>query len=248
MNFGNVSRMTVGDVAKNLAVEGGAVVGGLITAGVIGKQVEVRLAKTSVATSTMTQKALSYMGNNVPKMLVWYLLKKDGKQVFGNYTEDIEKGILSSVVLDTIQRANNGFITPPPMLKLFGIDVMGGVDVSLSTNPQMQQNMQKVLQENSSLRSQLNTAVQKLASAPSTPINVTATPIVKTANPQIAAPPADHDRRFGMMAEADDRRNRYGAMTPPIEDERNRNFGTMNKSKLNFAGETDNVASSFGML
>jgi hypothetical protein len=231
MEFGRLSKVTLGETATTIATEGGSVIAGLFGASILGKQVEKYVgtagSKAVVPTSKMTDKVIAYVANNGPKVAAWYLLKREGK-ILGSLEKDIEKGIVASIVLDTVVRAGNSF-APKSLLTIAGFDVLGGV----GTNPQLQTNLQQVIQENSALRGQLNQALTKLASA------------------SIAQPPQPHDTRFGMMqttSEAEDRRKNYGAMTPPIEDERNRRFGTMNKAKLNFAGEGESVASAFGML
>ena len=248
MEFGKISKMSVGEVVTNTATEGGAVVAGLLGAGILGKQVEKNLgtagSKAVTVDSSMTDKLIGYGMNNIPKLALWYLVRKEGGKMLGGYDKDIGKGALSAVVLDTVIRATNKG-APRPILDLYGYSFMSKDSVT----PQMQQNMQKVLQENSSLRQQLNGALQRIASASP---NVTVTPI-RTAQPQTmyAPPPPDHDRAYGMMQttpEAEERRKNFGAMTPPIEDERNRRFGAMNKAQLNFAGESDSMASAFGML
>lgn len=233
MDFG-IKSMSVGDAVTTVATEGGAVIGGLLGAGFVGKQVENIVKPGVLPTSPMLDKALSYLGNNGTKILLYLMLR--GKSV-GGYGKDIGKGVLGSVVLDTLMRSGNNF-APGTTFKLFGYDIMSADGVQ---TPQMQANLQKVLQENSALRQQLNGALQKLASA---------SPIVNITPVQPAFPP-DHDRQYGMMQstpEAENRRKAYGAMTPPIEDERNRRYGAMNKSQLNFAGETDTMAATFGML
>ncbi len=241
MDFG-IKKMSVEDAAKTVATEGGAVVAGLVGAGFVGKQLEKNLgtvgSKTATTASTMVDKALAYTVNNGPKVLLYLFLRGQGDKV--PYGKDMGKGVLGSVVLDTLMRTGNHF-APGTTFKLFGYDVMGSPITSAT--PQLQENMQKVLQENSSLRQQLNGALQRIASASP---NVTVTPVQAAANF-----PPDHDRQYGMMQstpEAEDRRKRFGAMTPPIEDERNRKYGAMDRAKLNFAGETESIASAYGML
>ena len=246
MEFGRLSKMSVGDVVTGVATEGGAVVAGLIGAGVIGKQIE-KMVKVATPESSMTDKLLAYLGNNAPKLGLYYVLRKEGGKHLGGYEKDIGKGVLGSVVLDTLIRLDNNY-APKPAVSLFGIDFLGDKTLNSAT-PQMQQNMQKVLQENSSLRQQLNGALQRIASASP---NVTVTPI-RTAQSQTiyAPPPPDHDRAYGMMQttpESENRRKDFGAMTPPIEDERNRRFGAMNKAQFNFAGDSSSMATAFGML
>lgn len=233
MEYGKISSMQVGDVAKGVAYEGGAVIAGLLGAGILGKQVE-KFVKVATPASTMLDKALAYAGNNVPKIAAYYIVRKEGGKLIGaDLAKDVGKGILGSVVLDTLIRSGNDF-APGTTFKLFGFDVMSESAANAAT-PQVMENMQRVLQENSALRQQLNSTLQKLASA---------------SQIQTSFPP-DHDRQYGMMQstpEAENRRKNFGAMTPPIEDERNRKYGAMNKAQLNFAGETDTMAATFGML
>lgn len=245
MKFGDISKMSVGEVVQGTATEGGAVVAGLFGAGVVGKQIENMLKTGVVPTSPMMDKLMAYAANNAPKLALYYLVRKEGGEYLKGFEKDLGKGMLASVVLDTVVRAGNDF-APKPLFQLFGYDVLGSPSVTTNATPQMQANMQKVLQENSSLRQQLNSALQKVASASP---NVTVTPI-RSAQP-IPPPPPDHDRAYGMMQstpEGEDRRRNYGAMTPPIEDERNRKYSQMSKPKMNFAGDSDSIAQQFGML
>ena len=246
MEFGKYSKMTVGDVAKSAATEGGAVIAGLIGAGVLGKQVEKLVKPNILDTSPMLDKAIAWAGNNVSKLGAYYLLRKEGGKMLKGYEVDLGKGVLGSVVLDTLIRFDNNY-APKPAVSLFGIEFLGNKS-NINATPQMQENMQKVLQENSSLRQQLNGALQRVASASP---NVNVTPI-RSAQPQnVYAPPPDHDRAYGMMQstpEAENRRKNFGAMTPPIEDERNKRFSAMQRANLNFAGESESISSTFGML
>ena len=243
MEFGKISKMSVGDVVTGTATEGGAVVAGLFGAGFLGKQVENMVKKGVTAASPTMDKLMAYAANNAPKLALYYIVRKEGDKYLKGLEKDVGKGALASVVLDTVVRANHSF-APYPILDMFGYNFM--VEPSPNNTPQMQANMQKVLQENSSLRAQLNSALQRVASASP---NVTVTPVRSAA--QIPPPPPDHDRAYGMMQttpEAEDRRRNFGAMTPPIEDERNRRYSQMNKPKMNFAGDSESVASQFGML
>ncbi len=245
MEFGKISKMSVGEVVTGTATEGGAVVAGLFGGGFIGKQIENMVKTGVVPTSPTMDKLMAYVANNGPKLALWYLVRKEGAQYLKGYDKDVGKGLLASVMLDTVVRANNNF-APTPLFQLFGYDVLGTPTAGANATPQMQQNMQKVLQENSSLRAQLNSALQRVASASP---NVTVTPVRTAA--QIPSPPPDHDRAYGMMQttpEAEDRRKKFGAMTPPIEDERNRRFSAMDKPRMNFAGDVETVAQQFGML
>lgn len=188
MEFGKISKMSVGEVVQGTATEGGAVVAGLFGAGFIGKQVENIVKKGVLPTSTVTDKVLAYIGNNAPKLGLYFLLRSDdARKMLKGHEKDIGKGALASVVLDTVVRANNNF-APTPLFQLFGYDMLTGAP-SANVTPQMQQNMQKVLQENSSLRQQLNGALQRVASASP---NVTVTPMQ---NAQSIQPANDMQRQ-----------------------------------------------------
>ncbi len=235
MDFG-IKKMSVEDAAKATLTEGGAVVGGLFVAGFAGKQLENIVKKDVLPTSPLGDKLIALGANLVPKVAMYLILKGQGERGLGGYGKDMGKGALASIVLDGVIRAGNDF-APKSVYSIKGYSVLGE---KLSA-PQSQETTQKLLQENSSLRQQLNGALQRIASASP---NVTVTPV------QTAFPP-DHDRQYGMMQstpEAEDRRKKFGAMTPPIEDERNRKYGAMDRAKLNFAGETESIASAYGML
>lgn len=173
MKFGEYSKMTVPDVAKNIATEGGSVVAGIIGAGILGKQVE-KLVKVATPSSSMMDKALAYFMNNGSKVGAYWALSKYGGKFLGGYEQDMEKGILASVVLDTLVRLDNNYAPMATPVKLFGIEFLSA-GTSGNASIQSSDAMQSILRENSSLRSQLNSALQRVASA--TP-NVTVTPMV----------------------------------------------------------------------
>lgn len=244
MEFGDTFTRRSGEMMTTALAEGGGIAIGFLGAGAIGKWTENYVKPNVVPTSPTTDKIVAWIVNNAPKIGAWYLVHNYGPRgTPRNMTElmtvDAKKAMFASVVVDSIMRATNKG-APGVGFKLFGIQLMPGEGVSgTNPNPQLQANLQanlhKVIQENSSLRGQLNQALAKLAS-----------------NPQIIATPyPDHDRKYGMMQttpEAENRRKEFGAMESPIIDERNTRFGQMNKSKLNFAGEEDRLASMYGML
>ena len=251
MEFGKFSKnMSVSDFAMTTATEGGAVVAGLLGAGFAGKQIENQFKPGVTPASPMMDKVVAILANDGTKLLGYYLLRKHGMEMAKSESGkamilDAGKGVLGSAVLDLLVRSGNDF-APGTTVKVFGIDLLGSPSAGNNVTPQMQANMQKVLQENSSLRAQLNSALQRVASASP---NVTVTPVRSAA--QIPPFPPDHDRAYGMMQttpEAENRRKQFGAMTPPIEDERNKRFSAMNKPRMNFAGDVESVASTFGML
>lgn len=239
-----VASKKAGDFGVSALMEGGAVTIGLFAAGFTGKRVENLVKKGVVKSSPIMDKLIAYGANNIPKAALWWLTKEYFEPKTGSTTDvakamvaDARKGMVTSIALDTFGRATND-LAPKPF-KLFGIDILSGEstpDNATGDSSQLRANLQRMVQENSNLRNQLTQAMTKLASAPSV---------------AELAPPADHDRRFGMMQttpQGEDRRKDFGAMTAPIEAERNRRYGAMNKSKMNFAGEADSVSAQFGML
>lgn len=245
MEFSGASKK-IGDVTTTALAEGGGVAIGFLGAGIVGKQIEKVIKPNVVKTSPVIDKAIAWAANNVPKVAVWYGIKKVNKMPGGkpsNLSElmmdDAKKATIASVVFDTLVRASNGG-APGTTVKLFGIDVLSGQSVADNTEvtTQLQNNLQRLVQENSTLRSQLNQALGKMASAP-------------TPTPSPLAPPADHDRAWSMMQtpEAVERRKQFGTMESeaPAIAERNKRFSQMSRSQLNFAGDVE-ASSAYGML
>lgn len=220
MEFG---KMTVSKAVMTAAEEGGAVVGGLFIGGTVGKLTENYVKPGIVVTSTTTDKVLAWSANNIPKMLAWVLLKKEGKGRLGGLEDDIAKGVLASIVLDSAVRAGNK--GAPGGLKIFGIDVLGFPATTTNANTQT------LINDNATLRSQLNTAMQKLASG-NVPVNVR------------LAPPEPNSTKYSTMSQQDEvRRTAYGAMTSPAEAEQNRRYSTMNAPIV-----TQTLGEKYGML
>lgn len=220
-----ISRM-IGEATTTVATEGGSVIAGLLGAGVLGKIVEKNLgtvgSKAAVQTSTMMDKGIAWVANNGPKVVLWYLLKKEGMRL-GGLEKDIEKGIVASVVLDTVIRATNKG-APKSVLSIAGYDVLGESSPS-NSNPQLQAAAQQLIQENSTLRSQLNQAMGKLASQKieMTPLDVNTTGVTGS-------------------REGNARRTEFGAMEAPAIEERHRRFGQMfNDSR------SGSIGTMFGM-
>jgi len=227
MEFGKISSMNVGEVLKGTATEGGAVIAGLLGAGILGKQVE-KFVKVATPTSTMLDKALAYAGNNVPKIAAYYLVRKEGGKLIGaDLAKDVGKGILGSVVLDTLIRSGNSF-APGTTFKLFGYDVMSESAANDAT-PQMQQNMQKVIQENSSLRQQLNGVLQKLASSSQTAY----------------IPPSDHVS-YGNMPGVAKQNPTYGNMDVNNTPSQKR-YGQMTQTDMSLNGDMVSLGTRYGM-
>ena len=247
MEFGSLSKVTLGEAVTSAATEGGSVVAGLLGAGFLGKLVEKNLgtagSKNALPTSSITDKGIAWLVNNGPKVGLWYLLKKEGR-VLGGYEKDVEKGIVASVVLDTVVRAGNRF-APKSLLKIGKYDVLSGEEVKEVTtmsevNPQLQANLQQVIQENSSLRGQLNQALGRLASIPSAQPQITVTPMPPGVTPHGVTSTGG----VQVFPEGFARRREFGVMESPATEERHRKFGYMGNLNVN---TNKSVGAMFGM-
>lgn len=270
MDFiGGLREKTLGEVASTLATEGIGVGAGFIGASTVGRRIEDWLmAAPVVATSTMTEKVKGWAYNNAPKILVWYLLRNyasvtpgevptSGKEIL----VDAKKAIAGSVAFDTILRlVNSGVpVHDPSSYKLLGgQDTGANKALAPAQSPapaqaNLQADVQKLIQENSALRTELNKALQRLASPPAGPVaHVQYAPIV--AQPVQAAPtppvvryqpvaqPAAPVRTQEAEIPAyypEIRERKYGFMQPPAVAERERKYG--------FATNEGDIASMFGM-
>jgi len=274
MDFiGGLREKTLGEVASTLATEGIGVGAGFIGASTIGRRIEDYLLGATVITpvSSLTDKVKGWAYNNVPKVLIWYLLRNyaavspgepmtTGKEIL----VDAKKAIAGSVAFDTILRLVNSGV---PVHDPSGYKLLGGQDTgankTLAPAPSpapaqanLQADVQKLIQENSALRTELNKALQRLASVPApaapapamqaqvpAPARVQAQPTqappvvryqpvptapVRTQQPEMPAYyPEIRERKYGFME------------TPPAVAERERRYG--------FATNEGEIASMFGM-
>ena len=271
MEYGRkVRETTLGETAQMGVAEGVGVAGGFIGAGILGRQVENMVKKNITAGSSMSDKLIAVLANNVPKIATWYIIKEYGPKDPGMMTEvvtDVKKSMMGSVVYDSMLRLTNHGINPVNV-SIGGIRILNDAEQRLASTQgrvqSIQVDLQKVVQENSYLRQQLNEALGRLAN------NVSRPAIVPVVQSQITAPapivhvtpiqsqtpiitPQDRRKEFGAMDEAEDRRRRYGAMpygampaydSPPHVVQRERKYG--------FAGDLvsneKEIANMFGMV
>jgi hypothetical protein len=271
---------TLGEVAEDLVVEGIGVGGGFIANAALGRQIQ-NLVKKDDKVVNMTDKLIAWGGNNVPKIAIWYLLRdfakkemiktKPGeKNLTANLTSDISKSAIGSVMFDTLVRAFNGGKNPVNV-KMFGYQVLDGQTENRNfamRNSTMQNNLQKLIQENSSLRSELNKSLQRLANQPRQIQQPQQSQPQIHVQPQVQIQPArqppvvtvqpimdERERRYGFMPtsplqttpEAEQRRRQFGAMptydAPPVVEERERKYGFAGGK-----GGEEQIAAMFGML
>lgn len=191
MDFEELKKVPLGDVASAIVKEGGAVTGGLLVAGVAGRQVENLLmgATPVTPTSTLGDKVKAGLANIAPKALGWYLLKhKTG------VLEDVKKGFVTSAAFDLLMRLTNSGVNPATAT-VMGYQVLGdGSIVSVSSDPNT---VQKLVQENGMLRAEMNRMRQLTgegAMDPRLPPYVGGMPGI--------IPPAERERRYAFMQPA----------------------------------------------
>jgi hypothetical protein len=163
MDWEGLREKTLGEVANTLVSEGVGVGAGFIGASTIGRRVEDYMQPTLDPTSWMSIiKGWSY--NNVPKLAIWYVIRKYVPETPETRTQemmmDAKKAIAGSVVFDTLLRASNHGV---PVHDPSGYKLLGGKGEPVRTAAAPQADTQRLIQENSALRTELNKALQRLA-------------------------------------------------------------------------------------
>lgn len=221
------------ELGTEISTEGIGIGGGFIVGGAVGRQVENILFKTPVTPdSTITNKVGAWAANNGAKALLYLLAKQyDAKTAI---TNEATKALAGSIVYDTVLRVvNKGY--NPADVNLGGYRILG----ENGTPAQMQ----KVVQENSLLRTELNKALQKLAQAPNAPGSSADFKYGGAPSPAVA----ERQRAYGSMPLTPDvaeRQRKYGAMPfeqSPEKSSRERKYGFMS-----YGAETQSAA-TFGM-
>lgn len=206
MDWEQLRERTLGEVATSLVTEGAGVAGGFVGAAFIGRQVQnmIKPDPVSGGFTNITDAAMAWGGNNLPKLAIWYLTRgyavEPGEAVTPTkeVISDARKSLAGSVVFDTLMRLANGGANPATA-SIMGWQVLGSGQ-SPEVQKAAQADMQRLIQENSALRSELNKALQRLASQPvhqPAPVQ-TATPVpapvqaapVQMAPVQVQAAPA----------------------------------------------------------
>lgn len=215
MDFSELKSLPLGDALTATINEGGAVTGGLLAGGFVGRQVENMVLSVPVtSTSSGIDKVKGWAANNVPKFLVWYALR--GK---GGAMEDVKKGVVTSAAFDTIMRLLNQGVNPATAT-VYGYQVLGDGYGSSDAGA-----VQRLVQENSILRSEL---AKRSVQVQQTPMDPRLPPYVGGASGAI--PPAERERKYAFMQPAIPGK----AGLPPGAEARQVRYG--------FAGETAPVS------
>lgn len=150
------------DTVKRIGVGGFGVGVGLVGSKFVGDTVEAMVTTAPVtAASTLTQKATSWLANNIPKGAAAYLLSKydSGNKEVDMVLNGMTYGIAGSIVVDTYSRAKNSGV--PTMV----------------LDPSANMRIEALTKENAALKS----AIQKLGPASNEFVGAGSIPSVNTA-------------------------------------------------------------------
>ncbi len=217
MDWEQLRERTLGEVGTSLVSEGAGVTGGFLLAGFVGRQIQDRVKSDTAVTAdpTATNKIMAWTANNVPKLALWYLLRKytpepgEALTPMKEATVDAKKAVAGSIIFDTLVRLSKGGVNPAE-IDLFGYRLLSGSEPQKSSvQTSSQADIQRLIQENSALRAELNKALQRLAQPP-TPAPA----------PQVAAPPPVHTAPVQappqVVQQAPPPVIRYQPVTPPV--------------------------------
>ncbi len=252
------------ELTSEVTHEGVGIGGGFIVGGAVGRQVENMLFKTPVTpASPISNKLLAWLANNGAKGAVYLLAKHyDAESPFA---KEATKALAGSIVYDTILRvANHGY--NPADVSLSGYRILG---TEAGMEPEK---VQRLVQENTLLRTELNKALRKLSGVDSMPGmyrpaerfagNIPGSE-PWNANPDMpggirygGAPSpavAERQRQYGAMptsADVLDRQRRYAQM--PFEQNpntisRQRKYGAMEQMGFMADAKDTSVAKMFNM-
>src|SRR3990167_8995991 len=156
MDWEQLREKTLGEVGTALVSEGAGVTGGFLLAGFVGRQIQDRVKSDASVTASPTaaNKVMAWTANNVPKVAIWYLLKKYTTVEPGEVltpmkeaTVDAKKAVAGSIVFDTLVRLSKGG-TNPAEIDLFGYRLLSGSEPQKSTQAtQSQADIQRLIQE-----------------------------------------------------------------------------------------------------
>jgi hypothetical protein len=230
-----IGSMTLKDVGDALTTEGIGTAGGILGGGFVGAKFEDYFITPGSITpaSSLTDKLKGWIYNNVPKAGLWYLMRRYDATT--PLTADIKKGIMGSIVLDTVVRGAGGGVPAPVNVNFGGtnIRILGPNVGNAGTNTQA------LIQENSILKSELNKALKQLGGqTQSGQIRVQEVPYAPLPPPwpvQGAQPAQKRERDYGFMDTQP---------TSPRVTARQRDYGFMGEHM----SASEDIAKMFGML
>lgn len=198
------------ELTTEVTHEGVGIGGGFIVGGMFGRQVENMLFKTPVTSSSpISSKLLAWLANNGTKGAIYLLAKR--YDAGSPFAKEATKALAGSIVYDTVLRvANHGY--NPADVALAGYRILGN-EAGMAP-----EKVQKLVQENTLLRTELNKALQRLAGIDSAPGRYR--PAERFAGEVPGSEPwgANPDMPGGI---------RYGGAPSPAVAERQRQYGAM---------------------
>jgi len=163
MDWEGLREKTLGEVANTLVTEGVGVGAGFIGASTVGRRIEDYMLPLGVDGASWSSIIKGWAYNNVPKLAAWYVIRKYVPETPETRTQEVladaKKAIAGSVVFDTLLRTTNHGV---PVHDPSGYKLLGGKGEQVRTAAP-QADMQRLIQENSALRTELNKALQRLA-------------------------------------------------------------------------------------
>jgi hypothetical protein len=151
-------------------------------------------------------------------------------------TADIKKGVMGSIVLDTIVRGAGGGVPAPVNINFGGTNIR-----ILGANPggNAGGNTQALIQENSMLKAELNKAMRQMSGGNGQQGQSGQSGQIRVQEVRAPTPPP-----WPLESTMPVRHQHYGFMEGPIINKRQKDYG--------FAGDqvqsTDKIAKMFGML
>ena len=230
------------ELTTEVTHEGVGTGGGFIVGGVVGRQVENMLFKTPVTdTSPISSKLLAWIANNGAKGIVYVLAKHYDAE--SEFARNATKALAGSIVYDTVLRiANHGY--NPAEVNLAGYRILGN---EAGMNPEK---VQKLIQENTLLRTDLNKALQKLAGVYRPAERFAGN--IPGSEPWEGNPDLPGQIRYGgpYTPAVEERQRKYGAMPfqqNPVAIERQRKFGAMDGMGFKPDAKDTTIAKMFNM-
>jgi hypothetical protein len=164
MDWEGLRERTLGEVANTLVAEGVGVGAGFIGASTVGRRIEDYMLPTGVDGASWSSIIKGWAYNNIPKLAGWYVIRKYTPEVPETRTQemmmDAKKAIAGSIVFDTLLRTTNHGL---PVHDPGSYKLLGGKGEQVRTAAPPQADVQRLIQENSALRTELNKALQRLA-------------------------------------------------------------------------------------
>lgn len=232
MDFESIRALPLGDALQTVVVDGGATVGGLVIGGFAGRTIQNRVTPDSAIVTT-TDKLKAWGSNNLPKIGLWYLLRK--KQLLGTHTDLVNLGIASSVALDTgLRLFNDG--RNPAVVEIGGYQILGESSTGASMGSADANTVQRLVQEVSMLRndnaklrsaSGIQQTRQDVAFSAQGPMDPRLPPYVGSS----AIPPAERERKYAFMQP-----NIPGVQHPPGSAKRQTKYGFAGETAINSTG------------